>query len=148
MDGRHRLDDGRGEDAADSVDWVVVDVAGTHGQVHDFARAHKDALQGRLMPGSLDAFDCLDDERSGDLIDLTTSEWTDDVALHAAAFILVADDATALEVFPERPRVAQCVTAWRLLPEFFALASGDLASLHKTHLWPVTKCKVRDTAAM
>ena len=92
-----------------------MDVAGADGQVHDFTGAHEHALQGRLMPGPFDAFDGLDDKRRGDLIDLTPSQRADDVALHAAAFILVADDATALEVLPERPSVAQCVAAWRLL---------------------------------
>ena len=100
------------------------------------------------MPGALDAFDRLDDEWRGDLIDLTASEWTDDIALHASALILVADDATALEVLPKRPSVAKHVTAWRFLAEFFALAPGYLASLHEAHFGPVAKCDVCDTAAM
>lgn len=103
---------------------------GADGQVHDFTGAHEHALQGRLMPGPFDAFDCLDDERSGDLIDLTASEWIDDIALHAAALILVADDATALEVFPQCPSVAQCVPERRLLTKFLTLApwrSGEPA---------------------
>lgn len=88
------------------------------------------------------------DKRRGDLIDLTASEWTDDIALHAAAFILVADDATALEVLPERPSVAEDITARRFLSKLFALAPGDLSGLHETHLWPVAKCKVRDATAV
>ena len=148
VDGRHWLDDGRGEDAADSVDWVVVDVAGTHGQVHDFACAHQDALEGRLMPGTLDAFDRLDDERGCDLIDLTTAKWSDDVSLHAPALILVRHDPPALEVFPERPSVAQYVAAWRLLTELFALAPSDLPGLHETHLWPMSKREVCDATTV
>lgn len=148
MDGRHGLDDGRCEDAADSIYGVVVYEAGADGQVHDFAGAHEDALEGRLVTSALDAFDGLDDKRRGDFIDLTASEWTDDISLHAAALILVADDATALEVLPKRPSVAECVAAWRLLAELFALAPGYLASLHEAHFWPMSKRKVCDTAAM
>ena len=138
MDGRHWLDDGRCEDAADSVNRVVVDVARADGQVHDFACAHQDALEGRLMPGTLDAFDGLDDEWRGDLIDLAASQRSDDVALHAAALILVADDATSLEVLPKRPSVAECVATWRFLAKFLAFASGDLPRLHEAHFWPVS----------
>lgn len=148
MHGRHGLDDRGRKDTRDSIYGVVVDVPSADGQVHDFARAHKDALQGRLVPGSLDAFDCLDDERSGDLIDLSATERSDDVALHAALFVLIRHDAAALEVLPKRPSVAQCVATWRFLAELLALAPGDLASLHETHFWPMSKCEVCDTAAM
>ena len=100
------------------------------------------------MPGSLDAFDRLDDEWGGDLIDLSAAKWSDDVALHSALLVLIRHDPTALEVLPKRPSVAECVATWRFLAELFALAPSDLASLHKTHLWPVAKCEVCDTAAM
>lgn len=148
MNRRHRLHDRRCKDSAHPVNRIVVDVAGADGQVHDFAGAHEDALEGRLVTSALDAFDGLDDKRRGDLIDLSAAKWSDDVALHAAALILVADDATALEVLPKRPSVAECVATWRFLAELFALAPGDLASLHKTQLWPMAKCKIRDATAM
>lgn len=100
------------------------------------------------MPGTLDAFDRLDDKWSGDLIDLTAAQWANDVSLHASLFILIRHDAAALEVFPQRPSIAQSVATRRLLTEFLSLASGDLASLHETHLWPVAKCDVGDATAM
>lgn len=148
MHGRHRLDDRSSKDARDSIYGVVVYEAGADGQVHDFTGAHEHALQGRLMPGPFDAFDCLDDERSGDLIDLSAAKWSDDVALHSALLVLIRHDPPALEILPERPSVAEDITARRFLAEFFALAPGDLASLHKTHLWPMAKCKIRDATAM
>ena len=83
------------------------------------------------MPCALDAFDRLDDERRGDLIDLAASQWVDDVALHAALLVLIADDLSALEVLPKRPCVAEHVTTRRLLAKLLAFASGDLASLHE-----------------
>lgn len=100
------------------------------------------------MPGPFDAFDGLDDEWRGDLINLSAAKWSDDVSLHAPALILVRHDPPALEVLPKRPSVAQDVASRRLLTEFFALAPGDLPRLHETHLWPVAKYKVCDTAAM
>ena len=148
MDGRHWLDDGRCEDAADSVNRVVVDVARADGQVHDFARAHEDALEGRLVTSALDAFDGLDDEWRGDLIDLSAAKWSDDVSLHAAALILVTDDAPALEVLPKRPSVAQDVASRRFLAELFALAPGDLPGLHQRDFWPMAKRNVRDATTM
>ena len=148
MNRRHRLDDRGRKDARDSIDRIVVNVAGAYGQVHDFACAHEDALESRLMPGALDAFDRLDDEWRGDLIDLTTAKWSDDVSLHPPLFVLIRHDPPALEVLPQCPSVAQCVTARRFLAKFLALSPGYLPGLHEAHFWPVAKCDVRDTAAM
>lgn len=100
------------------------------------------------MPGALDAFDGLDDEWRGDLIDLSATKWSDDVSLHAAALILVTDDAPALEVFPERPRVAQDVASRRFLAELLALAPSDLPGLHQRDFWPMAERNVRDATAM
>lgn len=99
------------------------------------------------MFGSLDAFDRLDDEWRGDFIDLTTAKRSDDTSLHAAALILIADDSTTFQVFPESPSIAQSVATRWLLAEFLSLSPGDLPGLHEAHLWPVAKSKVCDTAA-
>lgn len=147
MDGRHWLDDGRCEDARHSIDGVVVDVAGTHGQVHDFAGTHEDAFQGRLVPGPFDAFDGLDDKRGCDLIDLSAAKWSDDVALHPSLFVLIRDDPPALEVLPQCPRVAQDVASRRFLAELLALAPSDLPGLQQRDFWPMAERNVCDTAA-
>ena len=83
------------------------------------------------MPGSLDAFDRLDDEWGGDLIDLTTAKWSDDVSLHAPTLILVRHDPPALEVLPKRPSVAEDITARRFLSKLLAFAPSDLPGLHE-----------------
>ena len=100
------------------------------------------------MPGTLDAFDGLDDKRRGDLVDLAASQRSDDVALHAPALILVTHDAPALEVLPQRPSVAQRIASRRLLAELLALAPSDLPGLHQRDFWPMAERNVRDAASM
>lgn len=103
MNRRHRLHDRRCKDSAHPVNRIVVDIAGAHGQVHDFAGTHENALQSGLMPCSFDVFDGLDDKRRRDFVNLAPSERLDDVPLHSAFFVLIADDAAAFQVFPECP---------------------------------------------
>lgn len=44
VDGRHRLHDGRGEDAGNALDGIVLDVAGADREVEDLPRSHEHAL--------------------------------------------------------------------------------------------------------
>ena len=96
MNRRHRLDFRRCEDHRNAFKWVVLDVSGAHGQIHDFAHTHEDALQSGLVPGSFDWQDVTDDERGGDLVDLLAAECPDDVILEASSFFLIRNDATFL----------------------------------------------------
>lgn len=83
------------------------------------------------MPGAFDGLNRLYDKRRRYFIDLAASKRVNDVALHAALFILIRHDAPTLEVFPECPSVSQDITARRLLSKFFALAPSDLPRLHE-----------------
>lgn len=96
MDRRHRLDLRRCEDHRNAFKWVVLDVSGAHGQIHDFAHTHEDALQSGLVPGSLNRKDVADDQWRGDLIDLLAAECPDDVILEASSFLFIRNDASFL----------------------------------------------------
>lgn len=106
MNRRHRFDDWSRKDSAHPVNGVMGDVARADGQVHDFARAHEHALESRLVPRSFDGLDGLDDKRRRDFVNLASSERLDDVPLHSAFFVLIADDATTFQVFPECPCIS------------------------------------------
>lgn len=142
MNRRHWFDDRSREDARDSIYGVVVDVSGADGQIHDFACAHEHALESRLMPVAFDGLNRLYDKRRRYFIDLAATKRVNDVALHAALFILIRHYAAALEVFPERPCIAQRVPARRLLTEFLSLAPGELTGLYERDLRPVAKSEI------
>lgn len=143
---RHRSHDGSRENPRNSVDRIVLDEAGTHGQIHDFARPHQHPLQGGLVAGGFNALDCLDDERSRDFVNLSGSEWTDDVPLQSSFFVHVRDDSPALQVAPKTEGVSQHIPSRRFLPRFLLFPSRNLPGLSQRHLGPVAEHDVGDSA--
>ena len=84
----------------------MFDVARAHGQVEDLSCAHEDALERGALARLVEPFDCVDDERGGDLVELTRSNRPDEIALEATSFVLIADDAPSLQAAPELESVA------------------------------------------
>lgn len=54
----------------------------------------------------------MDDERGRDLVELTRSDRTDEIALESPPLILIAHDATALQAAPKLESIAQGVAVW------------------------------------
>ena len=144
VDGRHRRHDRRGEDAAHSFDGVVLDEASAHRQVEDFSGAHQDALEGRTLARFVEASNGVDDEGRGDFVELSGSDRSDEIALESAPFILIADDAPALQAAPKLEGVSKRITRGRFLTDLLFLSSRELSGLRECQGGEVTEKEVSD----
>ena len=98
------------------------------------------------MAGSLNALDRLDDEWGRNLVDLSGSEWADDVTLESSLLVHVRDDSPALQVAPKTEGVSQHIPSRRFLPRFLLFPSRNLPGLSQRHLGPVAEHDVGDAA--
>lgn len=67
-------------------------VPSAYGQVHDFAHAHEDSLQGCLIAGTFDRKYMTDDEWGGYFVNLLAPQSVYDMVFEAPALFAVGDD--------------------------------------------------------
>ena len=144
VDRRHGLDDGRRKYPGDSFDGIVLDEARTDCQVEDLSGTHEDALERGALPGPVEPFDRVDDERGRDLVELTRSDRSDKVALESPPLILIAHDAPALQAAPELESIAQSVPGRRLLADLLFLSPRKLTGLRKSQSGEVPEKVISD----
>lgn len=145
---RHGLHDGRRKNAAYTVDRVVLDVSSADGEIEDFAGAHKNALERCLMACCLDAFDCVNDKRRGNFVNLPATDWPDDVSLQPTLFVCVRDDPASFEVAPKFEGVCEHIASRVLKSERFSSLSSFLTSLLKCHFRPSPKSDVGNASCI
>lgn len=144
VDGRHRLHDGRGEDAAHPLDRIVLDETCAHRQVEDLTGAHQDPLERGSLARLVESLDGVDHEGCGDLVELARSDRPNEIALEAALFILIAHDASALETAPQLEGIAERVTRRRSLTDLLFLSSRELSGLRERQGGEVPEKEVSD----
>lgn len=126
----------------------MFDVASAHGQVEDLSGAHEDALERGTLPGLVEPFDRVDHEGCGDLVELSRSDLADEVALEAALFILVGNDATSFEAAPKLECIAKCVPRRRFLTDLLFLFPRKLTGLRKCQGGEVTEEVISDLSVL
>ena len=143
-DGRHWAHLWRSKDAAQPLNGIVLDKAGTDGEVEHLTRSHEDALKCRPLPFGIEVADGVNYQWSRDLVDLPAANLGDHVHLHAPFFVPVGDDPAALQAFPEPPCVLKNVSALRDEPGFLTPSTRLLAGGFESHLWPAADGAVGD----
>ena len=100
------------------------------------------------MSCRLNAFDCVNDKRRGDFVDLTTADRPDDVSLQSPLFVCVRDDPASLEIAPKLEGVCEHIAFRRLKSERFSSLSSFLTRLFKRHLRPSAKRDVGNASCI
>ena len=95
-------------------------------KVEDFSATHDDALECNNGAGIVKRLDNVNDERGGDLIDLTVFDEPEEVSLDHAPLVFIRGDVSLLLGAPNAEGVCEDIAARRFLAEFFFLLASEL----------------------